>query len=263
MMFITLFQSFDILILIFCFSDDYVPRPKQAGDLNRVINYASRHAQVTVILVVHGLLKTNVFSEVITAPLVLFTYSGNSWTYLKRTCRDRGLEAGTFTEAFRRQQRASAYGLGLVDWSRNFLVVDLLQLLGPQGSCLMWKQEVEYIIHARSETCPNSDSPAPTHSTGEAELEGFPWGKRGQRLLKFLQLKGVVSVSDDVIEGIPLVDFLKVVVCTEPPPSSGRVQAPQQEKILKILKKLKASGIAIPAAYIVNRSCREVFWRTR
>lgn len=221
---------------------------------------------MTVILVVHGLLKTNVFSEVITAPLVLFTYSGNSWTYLKRTCRDRGLEAGTFTEAFRRQQRASSYGLGLVDWSRNFLVVDLLQLLGPQGSCSMWKQDVEYIIHARSEACPNNDSPAHINSTstaGEEELEGFPWGKRGQRLLKFLRLKGVVSVSDDVIEGIPLVDFLKVVVCTEPPSSSGRVHAPQQEKILKILKKLKVGGIAIPAAYIVNRSCREVFWRTR
>ena len=249
-------------IIILLFSDDYVPTAQGTADLNRVINYASRHACVTVLLVVHGLIKNHIYTELLSAPLVLFTYSGNSWNFLKRAARDRGL-GHAFTEAYQRQARTAAYALGLVDWGRGFLIGDLLTLLGPGASSFMWKQEGgEYIIHATQDPCPlssRSSSAPPTPTTGEEELEGFPWGPKAVRLLKYLRSKGVVAPDDDTVHGLPLVDFLKGVVCSEPP--GGRPPTQQQEKILKILKKIKAGGTLIPAAYIVNKPCSQVFWR--
>ena len=246
------------------FSDDYVPTAKGTADLNRVINYAARHSRVTVLLVVHGLIKNHVYTELLSAPTTLYTYSGNSWNFLKRAVRDKGL-GNTFTEAYQQQVRSSAspYKLGLVDWARGFLVGDLLTLLGPGASSLMWKQEGgEYIIHAVQDTCPSSNPTAtatPPTTTGEAELEGFPWGLKAVRLLKYLRAKGVVAPEDDTVHGLPLVDFLKGVVCSEPP--GGRPPSQQQEKILKILRKIKAGGVLIPAAYIINKPCSQVFWR--
>ena len=259
-----LLLSVPLSIIILLFSDDYVPTAKGTADLNRVINYASRHSRVTVLLVVHGLVKNHVYSELLSAPLVLFTYSGNSWNFLKRAVRDRGL-GNTFTKAYQQQQQehssASPYALGLVDWARGFLVGDLLTLLGPRASSLMWKQECEYIIHASKDACPNQvgSSTASTTATGEEELKGFPWGPKAVRLLKYLRAKGVVAPNDDVVHGLPLVDFLKGVVCSEPP--GRRPPTQQQEKILKILKKIKAGGTLIPAAYILNKPCSQVFWR--
>jgi len=252
------------LIIILLFADDFVPTAKGTGDLNRVINYASRHSQVTVLLVVHGLVKNHVYTELLSAPLVLFTYSGHSWNFLKRAVRDRGL-GHAFTQAYQQQVRSSPspYALGLVDWARGFLIGDLLKLLGPGASSLMWKEEREYIIHAAQEPCPNqavvAAAAVDTANTGEEELAGFPWGPKALRLLKFLRAKGVVGPHDDTVHGLPLVDFLKGVVCCKPP--GARPPSQQQEKILKILKKIKAGGVLIPAAYILNKTCSQVFWR--
>ena len=252
------------LIIILLFADDFVPTAKGTGDLNRVINYASRHSQVTVLLVVHGLVKNHVYTELLSAPLVLFTYSGHSWNFLKRAVRDRGL-GQAFTQAYQQQVRSSPspYALGLVDWARGFLIGDLLKLLGPGASSLMWKEEREYVIHAAQEPCPNraavAAAAADTANTGEEELAGFPWGPKALRLLKFLRAKGVVGPHDDTVHGLPLVDFLKGVVCCKPP--GARPPSQQQEKILKILKKIKAGGVLIPAAYILNKTCSQVFWR--
>ena len=45
---------------------------KGTADLNRVINYAARHSRVTVLLVVHGLIKNHLYTELLSAPTTLY-----------------------------------------------------------------------------------------------------------------------------------------------------------------------------------------------
>ena len=74
------------------------------------------------------------FNEISTAPLILFTYSNNSWQYLKRIAPDPG--CSYFLQGFEAVRRGGAdqtYPLGLVDWTRRLMVADLRPLLN--GGC--------------------------------------------------------------------------------------------------------------------------------
>lgn len=214
---------------------------------------------------VHSYTKNRLFTEIATSPLVLFTFSSNSWSYLKRTARDQGLEK-SFLPAFS-QQREKPFALGFIDWARRFFLTNLHDLLGPTGSTHMFKADEQYVIHPLGGPCLSADSNAPVTAPIHQEdlltqeLEGFPWGKRGLRLLRFLRLKGIVNKDQDTIETIPLVDFLKVVVNPEPPFSEEHQQRRKPDKIIKILKGIKAKGVLIPDCYIGNRRCTNVFWK--
>ena len=110
--------------------------------------------------------------------------------------------------------------------------------------------------------CPLATTPEPSSSGHPLdqlaqELEGFPWGKRGLRLLNYLRDKGVLG-EGDVVHGLPVVDLLKKLCTSDPPP--GKLTPASQDKILKILRRFKAQGVLIPRAYIASRSCSAVFW---
>jgi len=98
------------------------------------------------------------------------------------------------------------------------------------------------------------------------ELQDFPWGKKAARLLNYLRLKEVIGPDTDHLDGIPLIDVLRYVSTSDPPPSGpgqvARRRRPQQEKILRVLRKLKlVRGLQIPAAYLPNKSAAAVFWK--
>ena len=208
--------------------------------------------------------QTGLFTEITTAPYILFTYSVNTYQYLKRVTRDQGLDS--FLKEFEtlRQANRTPYALGFIDWTQRFFVQDLSQLLGPVGSTFMFKEQ-KYVIHHVSGPCPLT--PPETEETVNRpllaqltqELEDFPWGKRGLRLLNYLRDKGVLKPEEDVVSGLPVVDLLKACCNTDPPgltPGRG-----QQERVQKILRRFKAQGVLIPRAYLASRLCAAVFWK--
>ena len=201
--------------------------------------------------------------------MVLFTYSNNTWEYLKRIGKDQDLAVFCRRFAERRAQQPSAFALGCIDWNNRYYISCLHKLIQGAGTS-MFTHDVEYIIHPRQGPCPLVEPKEPVTLPVEdqlgnvltlltEELDSFPWGKRGKRLLTLLRVKGVVK-DDDTLEGVPWVDILKTL-CTPEPPGAKRKHSPQQEKILRLLKRLKKNGLQIPACYIQNRAAALVFWR--
>lgn len=140
----------------------------------------------------------------------------------------------------------------------------------------VYQSDTTYVIHPIEETCPTtvavvggeggqgSDAAFQAHLL--EELQDFPWGKKAARLLNYLRLKEVIGPDTDHLDGIPLIDVLRYVSTSDPPPSSpgqvARQRRPQQEKILRVLRKLKlVRGLQIPAAYLPNKSAAAVFWK--
>ena len=181
-----------------------------------------------------------------------------------------------FTE--RRDSIKGQFALGFVDWNRRFMLSCVRELLhGP--STLMFTKDQEFLVHPSQGPCPSLEAPTnnPESSSSDdeeseneegedsltvlkTELVDFPWGKRAVRLLAYLRQKGVVKNSD-ILEGVPLVDVLKTL-CTQEPPSWALQGRPkQQERILKLLKRLKTRDhLLVPASYITNRAVAAVFW---
>ena len=140
----------------------------------------------------------------------------------------------------------------------------------------VYQSDTTYVIHPIEETCPTtvavvggeggqgSDAAFQAHLL--EELQDFPWGKKAARLLNYLRLKEVIGPDTDHLDGIPLIDVLRYVSTSDPPPSGpgqvARRRRPQQEKILRVLRKLKlVRGLQIPAAYLPNKSAAAVFWK--
>ena len=140
----------------------------------------------------------------------------------------------------------------------------------------MYQSDTTYVIHPLEEACPTAAAAAVVGG-GESdttafqaqlleELQDFPWGKKAVRLLNYLRLKAVIGPDTDHLDGIPLIDVLRYVSTSDPPPSGpgqvARRRRPQQEKILRVLRKLKlVRGLQIPAAYLPNKSAAAVFWK--
>ena len=117
-------------------------------------------------------------------------------------------------------------------------------------------------------SCPTATAAGEAHqpsTTFQAqlleELQDFPWGKKAVRLLNYLRVKEVIGPDTDQLDGIPLIDVLRYV-STSDPPQAVRRRRPQQENILRVLRKIKLTqGLQIPSAYLLNKTAAAVFWK--
>ena len=220
------------------------------------------------------------FTEITQSPSVLFTYTNNTYQYLKRVAREQDLDPFLKLFVKRRDSPCGAWHLGYVDWRRRYFIISVQDLLFAKSGHMFTASE-EYLVHPRSAPCPSQqkekgveeeveDGSEEEEEEGKGgagseeldtlreEIADFPWGKRGQRVLSFLRAKGFVSTGE--IKGIPLVDILRCIVTAEPPPSPTRKPSRQQVRIFKLLKQLKSKGLIIPSSYITNKSLVNLYW---